>query len=63
VWPGRTTAYKLGLNYSPGFLHQQFVRMGGGDDQILWLLGEDEKVTELRPMNFFVAANKEDGGA
>ena len=62
AWPGGTGAYKLGLNYAPGFLPQRLA-LKQGYDQILWLLGEDEKVTEVGAMNFFVAVKREDGGA
>jgi branched-chain amino acid aminotransferase len=34
-----------------------------GYDQVLWLLGEEERVTEVGAMNFFVAVKREDGGA
>jgi len=30
-------------------------------DPILWLLGEDERVTEVGAMNFFVVMQREDG--
>jgi branched-chain amino acid aminotransferase len=32
-----------------------------GYSQILWLLGDDERVTEVGAMNFFVAVQREDG--
>jgi len=59
-WPGGTGGHKLGLNYAPGFLPQ---RIGAkqGYDQILWLLGEDRKITEAGAMNFFVVVQRDDG--
>ena len=61
-WPGGTGGYKLGLNYAPGFLPQRLAAKQGYD-QILWLLGEDERVTEVGAMNFFVVVQREDGRA
>ena len=60
-WPGGTGGHKLGLNYAPGFLPQK-VAAKEGYDQILWLLGEDKKITEAGAMNFFVVVKRDDGG-
>jgi len=60
-WPGGTGGHKLGLNYAPGFLPQRLAS-NQGYDQVLWLLGEEERVTEVGPMNFFLAVKREDGG-
>ena len=46
----------------PVFLLQRFA-LKQGYDQILWLLGEDEKVTAVGAMNFFLVVKREDGGA
>ncbi|KAH9487398.1 Branched-chain-amino-acid aminotransferase, mitochondrial [Psilocybe cubensis] len=59
-WPGGTGGHKLGLNYAPGFLPQR-IAAKQGYEQILWLLGDDEKITEVGAMNFFVAVQREDG--
>ncbi|KAF8168556.1 aminotransferase [Crassisporium funariophilum] len=59
-WPGGTGGHKLGLNYAPGFLPQRLAAKQGYD-QILWLLGDEEKVTEVGAMNFFAAVRREDG--
>ncbi|KAJ7477351.1 aminotransferase [Mycena latifolia] len=60
-WPGGTGGYKLGLNYSPGFVPQQ-AAAALGYDQVLWLLGTKEKrITEAGAMNFFVVVDNEDG--
>ena len=61
TWPGGTGDYKFGLNYSPGFLPQQTAAKKGYD-QVLWLLGDDAKVTEVGAMNVFVAVQRDDGG-
>lgn len=58
-WPGGTGGHKLGVNYSPGFLPLR-IAAKAGYDQILWLLGEDRKVTEAGAMNFFVVVKRED---
>lgn len=61
AWPGGTGGHKLGLNYAPGFLPQRAAAKQGYD-QILWLLGDDHKVTEAGAMNFFVVVQRDDGG-
>ncbi|KAJ7087967.1 aminotransferase [Mycena belliarum] len=60
-WPGGTGGYKLGLNYSPGFVPQR-AAAALGYDQVLWLLGDDKRVTEAGAMNFFAVAARADGG-
>lgn len=60
-WPGGTGGHKLALNYSPCFQPQR-VAAKQGYDQILWLLGEDSKITEAGAMNFFVVVKRDDGG-
>jgi branched-chain amino acid aminotransferase len=62
TWPGGTGGYKFGLNYSPGFLPQQSAAKKGYD-QVLWLLGDDDKVTEVGAMNVFVVVQRDDGGS
>ncbi|KAG6818934.1 hypothetical protein H0H93_016983 [Arthromyces matolae] len=59
-WPGGTGGHKLGLNYAPGFLPQRLAAEQGYS-QILWLLGDDERITEAGAMNFFVVVQREDG--
>ncbi|KZT24372.1 branched-chain amino acid aminotransferase II [Neolentinus lepideus HHB14362 ss-1] len=65
--PARGTgAWKLGLNYAPGFQAQR-AAAGRGYQQVLWLekagagLG-GMKVTEAGAMNFFVVVRRDDGG-
>ncbi|KAF8870593.1 branched-chain amino acid aminotransferase II [Gymnopilus junonius] len=60
AWPGGTGGHKLGGNYAPGFLPQR-VAAKQGYSQILYLLGDDERVTEAGAMNFFVAIQRDDG--
>lgn len=61
TWPGGTGSYKFGTNYSPGFLPLQLAAKKGYD-QILWLLGDNDSVTEAGPMNVFVVVQRDDGG-
>ena len=61
AWPGGTGSYKFGLNYSPSFLPQQMAAKKGYN-QILWLLGDDDTVTEVGFMNIFVVVQRDDGG-
>ncbi|KAG8865604.1 hypothetical protein FRB98_005419, partial [Tulasnella sp. 332] len=60
AWPGGTGEYKLALNYSPCFKPQMDAAKHGYQ-QILWLFGEDRKVTEVGQMNFFIVLKREDG--
>ncbi|KAJ6595914.1 aminotransferase [Mycena sp. CBHHK59/15] len=60
-WPGGTGGFKLGLNYSPGFVPQRAAAVLGYD-QVLWLLGEDKKITEAGAMNFFAVVERDGGG-
>ncbi|KAF7362930.1 Branched-chain-amino-acid aminotransferase [Mycena venus] len=61
-WPGGTGGFKLGLNYSPGFVPQQMAA-GLGYDQVLWLLeiNGETRVTEAGAMNFFAVRRDEEG--
>ncbi|KAG9122430.1 hypothetical protein FRC07_001201 [Ceratobasidium sp. 392] len=60
-WPGGTGAYKLGINYAPCFKPQREAAKKGYQ-QILWILGENQQITEAGQMNFFVVFKREDGG-
>ncbi|CAK5284734.1 unnamed protein product [Mycena citricolor] len=62
-WPGGTGAFKLGLNYSPGFVPQRLAA-DRGYNQVLWLLNDGQRklVTEAGSMNFFAVFDDEDGG-
>lgn len=61
AWPGGTGGHKVALNYSPGFLPLRVVQKQGYE-QILWLLGDDMKVTEAGAMNVFIVVKRDDGG-
>ncbi|KAF9065013.1 aminotransferase [Rhodocollybia butyracea] len=61
AWPGGTGGHKVALNYSPGFLPLR-VAQKQGYEQIIWLLGDDMKLTEAGAMNLFVAVARDDGG-
>ncbi len=61
AWPGGVGDKKLGANYAPCIVPQREA-MSRGFQQNLWLFGEEEYVTEVGTMNFFVAMkNKETG--
>ncbi|KAK0707477.1 branched-chain amino acid aminotransferase [Lasiosphaeris hirsuta] len=61
AWPGGVGDKKLGANYAPCIVPQREA-MSRGFQQNLWLFGEEEFVTEVGTMNFFVAMkNKETG--
>jgi branched-chain amino acid aminotransferase len=61
AWPGGVGDKKLGANYAPCIVPQREA-MSRGFQQNLWLFGEEEYVTEVGTMNFFVALkNKETG--
>ncbi|KAG9045410.1 hypothetical protein FS837_006343 [Tulasnella sp. UAMH 9824] len=60
AWPGGTGEYKLALNYAPTFKPQQEAA-SKGYQQILWLLGDERRVTEVGQMNFFVVLKRSDG--
>ncbi|KZW03350.1 branched-chain amino acid aminotransferase II [Exidia glandulosa HHB12029] len=59
-WPGGTGGHKLALNYSPCFAPQR-IAASKGYEQNLWLLGDDQHVTEAGQMNFFAVFKKPDG--
>ncbi|KAK7043098.1 branched-chain-amino-acid transaminase bat2 [Paramarasmius palmivorus] len=58
AWPGGHGAYKLAVNYGPGFqpLREAVQK---GYSQVLWLLGD--RVMEAGAMNFFAAVKRDDG--
>jgi branched-chain amino acid aminotransferase len=61
AWPGGTGDHKLGLNYAPAFLPQR-IAAKQGYQQILWLLGEESRITEAGAMNFFAVVKRDDDG-
>jgi branched-chain amino acid aminotransferase len=53
AWPGGVGDRKLGANYAP-CVKPQMQAASRGFAQNLWLFGEDQKLTEVGTMNFFV---------
>ncbi|EPE04843.1 branched-chain amino acid cytosolic [Ophiostoma piceae UAMH 11346] len=62
AWPGGVGDKKLGANYAPCIVPQREA-MSRGFQQNLWLFGEEEYVTEVGTMNFFVAIRNKETGA
>eukprot|EP00542_Grammatophora_oceanica_P022296 CAMPEP_0194042572 /NCGR_PEP_ID=MMETSP0009_2-20130614/14332_1 /TAXON_ID=210454 /ORGANISM="Grammatophora oceanica, Strain CCMP 410" /LENGTH=395 /DNA_ID=CAMNT_0038686465 /DNA_START=216 /DNA_END=1400 /DNA_ORIENTATION=+ len=61
AWPGGTGNAKVGGNYAPT-MKPQAEAVTKGYDQVLWLFGENDEITEVGAMNIFVALiNKETG--
>ncbi|KAH7909746.1 D-aminoacid aminotransferase-like PLP-dependent enzyme [Hygrophoropsis aurantiaca] len=58
AWPGGTGGHKVGGNYAPGLLPQK-IAAENGYEQVLWLFGDDNRVTEAGVMNFFVIVKRE----
>ena len=54
AWPGGVGNMKLGANYAPCIVPQMEAAKKGFH-QNLWLFGDEEYVTEVGTMNFFVA--------
>ena len=61
AWPGGVGDKKLGANYAPCIVPQREA-MSRGFQQNLWLFGEEEYVTEVGTMNFFVAIKNRETG-
>lgn len=57
---GGTGGYKLGSNYAGGVVPQQKAA-ALGYQQILWLYGEEHRLTEVGTMNLFVVLEDKDG--
>uniref|UniRef100_A0A665TXC9 Branched-chain-amino-acid aminotransferase, mitochondrial n=1 Tax=Echeneis naucrates TaxID=173247 RepID=A0A665TXC9_ECHNA len=60
-WKGGVGAYKMGGNYSPTIMVQHEA-LRRGCQQVLWLYGEDEEITEVGTMNLFIYMTNTDGG-
>lgn len=60
AWPGGVGNKKLGANYAPCIV-PQMQAASRGFHQNLWLFGEDERVTEVGTMNFFVVLRDASG--
>jgi len=61
AWPGGCGYAKMGSNYAPTLWTQKMAE-SKGCQQCLWLLGEDDEITEVGAMNIFVALKKENSG-
>lgn len=61
AWPGGVGDKKIGSNYAPCIL-PQLEAAKRGFHQNLWLFGEEEYVTEVGSMNFFVSMLEEGTG-
>jgi branched-chain amino acid aminotransferase len=60
AWPGGTGMAKVGGNYA-ATMRAQSEAAQQGYDQVLWLFGEDEQITEVGAMNvFFVFRHNHD---
>ncbi|KAL8682767.1 MAG: hypothetical protein Q9186_001189 [Xanthomendoza sp. 1 TL-2023] len=60
AWPGGFGFAKVGANYGPSFLANVEAKERGYD-QILWLFGPQDEVTEAGASNFFVVWVTRDG--
>ncbi|KAM4825354.1 branched-chain-amino-acid aminotransferase, mitochondrial isoform 2-T2 [Thomomys bottae] len=60
AWVGGVGNYKLGGNYGPTVLVQQEAQKKGCE-QVLWLYGPDQQLTEVGTMNIFIYWTYEDG--
>lgn len=60
AWPGGSGSHKVGANYAPCMVAEAGVRQRGSD-QVLWLFGEDDLLTEAGTMNLFVVLRRPDG--
>uniref|UniRef100_A0A0N4ZW94 Branched-chain-amino-acid aminotransferase n=1 Tax=Parastrongyloides trichosuri TaxID=131310 RepID=A0A0N4ZW94_PARTI len=60
AFPGGVGEYKMGCNYAPTVMvGKEATRLGC--QQVLWLYGENEDVTEVGTMNLFVFWKNEEG--
>lgn len=53
AWPGGTGEFKIGANYGPTLFPQKLA-IQKGFQQILWLIGADQQITEIGSMNCFI---------
>ncbi|CAL8310776.1 unnamed protein product [Arctogadus glacialis] len=60
AWRGGVGAYKMGGNYGPTIAVQD-VALKKGCQQVLWLYGEQEEITEVGTMNLFIYWTAENG--
>nr|XP_019950102.1 PREDICTED: branched-chain-amino-acid aminotransferase, cytosolic-like isoform X2 [Paralichthys olivaceus] len=60
AWKGGVGAYKMGGNYGPTIMVQNEA-VKQGCQQVLWLYGEEEEITEVGTMNLFIYWTNENG--
>ncbi|XP_022653815.1 branched-chain-amino-acid aminotransferase, cytosolic-like isoform X2 [Varroa destructor] len=60
AWPGGTGDKKLGCNYAPTLAVQREAERLGLE-QVLWLFGPEQQITEVGAMNVFVFLRNRDG--
>lgn len=54
AWPGSCGPFKMGANYAPTIQVQDHAMREMGCQQVLWLFGDDHKLTEVGTMNLFM---------
>ncbi|KAM6957424.1 LOW QUALITY PROTEIN: branched-chain-amino-acid aminotransferase, cytosolic-like [Aplochiton taeniatus] len=60
AWKGGVGAYKMGGNYGPSIaIQSEAVKQGC--QQVLWLYGEEEQITEVGTMNLFIYWTNQQG--
>lgn len=60
AWKGGVGAFKMGGNYGPTIAVQNEA-VKRGCQQVLWLYGEQEEITEVGTMNLFIYWTNQDG--
>jgi len=60
AWEGGSGAFKAGGNYAPT-LRVQKIAASRGCQQVLWLYGDNEQMTEAGTMNFFCYMTNDEG--
>ncbi|XP_037112430.1 branched-chain-amino-acid aminotransferase, mitochondrial isoform X1 [Syngnathus acus] len=60
AWQGGVGAYKMGGNYGPTIAVQNEA-VERGCQQVLWLYGDNEEITEVGTMNLFIYWNDHNG--
>lgn len=60
AWPGGVGDKKMGSNYAPT-IHVQREAASRGLQQVLWLYGDDNQITEAGTMNLFIVIQNDKG--
>ncbi len=61
AYPGGVGCFKVGSNYGPT-IYVGIEANKKGCQQVLWLFGEEEYLTEAGTMNIFLVINHKNGG-